>query len=97
MPPCLTGRITYDPPLPRERNQVPQRTPMGAVVKVRPTGRQESVATDQGGTCLHRHMPTCHMPTPSGLPVYHPPLAPLDHNHTTLPYFTPCAAAATAI
>lgn len=34
MPPCLTGRITYDPPLPRERNQVPQRSPMGAVVKI---------------------------------------------------------------
>jgi len=35
MPPWLTGRITYDPPLPRQRNQVAQRTPMGAVVKVR--------------------------------------------------------------
>ncbi|KAI3434449.1 hypothetical protein D9Q98_002526 [Chlorella vulgaris] len=34
MPSHLTGRITYDPPLPRERNQVPQRTPMGAVVKI---------------------------------------------------------------
>lgn len=35
MPPCLTGRITYSPALPRQRNQVAQRTPMGAVVKVR--------------------------------------------------------------
>jgi hypothetical protein len=35
MPPWLTGRITYSPALPRQRNQVAQRTPMGAVVKVR--------------------------------------------------------------
>jgi monoamine oxidase len=35
MPPWLTGRVTFAPALPRQRNQVPQRTPMGAVVKVR--------------------------------------------------------------
>lgn len=48
MPPWLTGRITFSPALPRQRNQVPQRTPMGAVVKVlafyeKPYWRKEGV------------------------------------------------------
>lgn len=55
MPPWLTGRITYDPPLPRRRNQCAQRTPMGAVVKVlafyeRPYWRKEGVPLEQQAT-----------------------------------------------
>eukprot|EP00887_Chlorella_sp_A99_P000867 scaffold5.g867.t1 len=61
MPPCLTGRITYDPQLPRERNQVAQRTPMGAVVKVlafyeKPWWRQEGAPlSDQVTVALEPH------------------------------------------
>jgi monoamine oxidase len=42
MPPWMTGRVTFSPALPRQRNQVAQRTPMGAVVKVR-AGRGAAV------------------------------------------------------
>lgn len=33
MPPHLTGRIHYDPPLPPARDQLTQRAPMGAIIK----------------------------------------------------------------
>ena len=33
VPPTLAGRITYDPPLPAERDQLTQRTPMGSMTK----------------------------------------------------------------
>lgn len=33
VPPALTGRINYNPPLPARRDGLTQRTPMGAVVK----------------------------------------------------------------
>ena len=33
MPPHLTGRIHYDPPLPAARDQLTQRAPMGAIIK----------------------------------------------------------------
>ena len=33
MPPHLTGRIHYDPPLPAARDQLTQRSPMGAIIK----------------------------------------------------------------
>ncbi len=33
MPPHLSGRITYDPPLPARRAQLTQRFPMGTTVK----------------------------------------------------------------
>ncbi len=33
MPPHLSGRITYDPPLPPRRAQLTQRFPMGTTVK----------------------------------------------------------------
>lgn len=48
MPPWLTGRITYDPPLPRQRNQCAQRTPMGAVVKVGPFSRRPGLKMPEG-------------------------------------------------
>lgn len=35
MPPHLSGRILYRPQLPRMRNQLVDRTPMGTTVKVR--------------------------------------------------------------
>lgn len=34
MPPHLSGRIVYHPPLPRMRNQLVDRAPMGTTVKV---------------------------------------------------------------
>ena len=34
MPPHLTGRLTYDPPLPRKRAQLVQRAPMASIIKV---------------------------------------------------------------
>jgi monoamine oxidase len=34
MPPHLTGRIHYSPPLPAARDQLTQRSPMGALIKV---------------------------------------------------------------
>lgn len=34
MPPHLTSRIVYSPDLPRARNQLGDRTPMGTTVKV---------------------------------------------------------------
>jgi monoamine oxidase len=34
VPPALAGRIEYDPPLPPARDQLTQRMPMGAVIKV---------------------------------------------------------------
>jgi monoamine oxidase len=34
VPPALAGRIEYDPPLPPARDQLTQRIPMGAVIKV---------------------------------------------------------------
>ena len=34
MPPHLTGRIHYSPPLPPTRDQLTQRSPMGALIKV---------------------------------------------------------------
>ncbi|MFL5906391.1 MAG: flavin monoamine oxidase family protein [Solirubrobacterales bacterium] len=33
VPPALAGRIEYDPPLPRLRDQLTQRMPMGSVIK----------------------------------------------------------------
>jgi len=33
MPPALAGRISYDPPLPADRDQLTQAAPMGAVIK----------------------------------------------------------------
>lgn len=33
MPPHLSGRIHYDPPLPAARDQLTQRAPMGAIIK----------------------------------------------------------------
>jgi monoamine oxidase len=33
MPPHLTGRIHYEPPLPAARDQLTQRAPMGAIIK----------------------------------------------------------------
>ena len=33
MPPHLTGRMHYDPPLPPARDQLTQRAPMGAIIK----------------------------------------------------------------
>lgn len=33
MPPHLTGRIHYSPPLPAARDQLTQRSPMGAIIK----------------------------------------------------------------
>lgn len=68
MPPCLSGRITYDPPLPRQRNQVPQRTPMGAVVKVlafyeKPWWRKEGAPLEQQVTmALEPHAFNVHHP-----------------------------------
>lgn len=34
VPPSLTGRITYDPPLPGRRDQMTQRMPLGSSIKV---------------------------------------------------------------
>ncbi len=34
LPPTLAGRLTYDPPLPAPRDQLTQRVPMGAVLKL---------------------------------------------------------------
>lgn len=34
MPPHLTGRIHYSQPLPPARDQLTQRSPMGALIKV---------------------------------------------------------------
>lgn len=61
MPSHLTGRITYDPPLPRERNQVPQRTPMGGVVKIlafyaSPFWRTEGGISEQVTFALNPHV-----------------------------------------
>jgi monoamine oxidase len=33
VPPALAGRISYDPPLPADRDQLTQATPMGSVIK----------------------------------------------------------------
>jgi monoamine oxidase len=33
VPPALAGRICYDPPLPGDRDQLTQATPMGSVIK----------------------------------------------------------------
>jgi monoamine oxidase len=34
LPPALAGRLHYDPPMPSHRDQLTQRMPMGAVIKV---------------------------------------------------------------
>lgn len=34
IPPTLAGRITYNPPLPANRDQLTQRVPMGSVIKI---------------------------------------------------------------
>ena len=34
IPPTLAGRITYEPPLPANRDQLTQRLPMGSVIKI---------------------------------------------------------------
>lgn len=34
VPPALTARITYDPPLPGRRDQMSQRMPLGSIIKV---------------------------------------------------------------
>lgn len=34
VPPALTARITYDPPLPGRRDQMAQRMPLGSIIKV---------------------------------------------------------------
>lgn len=46
MPPHLAGAITYQPPLPRRRNQLTDRTPMGTTVKVR------AAPNNRAGACL---------------------------------------------
>ena len=44
MPPHLTGQIIYTPDLPRARNQLTDRTPMGTTVKVGPAPRSKGEA-----------------------------------------------------
>lgn len=57
LPPTLAGRLAYAPALPAERDQLTQRTPAGAVLKVhlvydepwwRAEGRSGQAATDRG-------------------------------------------------
>jgi L-amino acid dehydrogenase len=56
MPPHLTGRILYDPPLPPMRQQLVQRMPMGACAKIllsydRPFWRERGLAGIGEGDC----------------------------------------------
>jgi len=49
MPPSLTGRINYDPPMPSQRAQLTQRMPMGCCAKIlvsydRPFWREKGLA-----------------------------------------------------
>lgn len=56
MPPHLTGRIIYDPPMPSLREQLTQRVPMGCCAKIvisydRPFWRSKGLAGIAKGNC----------------------------------------------